>query len=315
MEDQQTDERRAVDWSGIRLFYGIALLGPLLAAGVLLLFTDRLPPVVSSLVIVSAMPAPLVGALLAGRRSGRADLRREVRTALLKPGSTLLLSGAGIMVWAASALALAWILGNVVGLADMGAIAGDVEAVRENIAAQLGAEVASEIDIPPIPALIAVTIAGGLLAGVTINGLLAFGEEYGWRGFLWDRLQGRGRIGTVGVIGGLWGLWHAPLILLVGFNYPEAPVTGVVMMVVFAVAASWPLDELRRASGSPVAPAIFHGALNGMAGLFILLSAGDRLLAPPVGVLGAVAMIPAALIVRRIASKLPDPESSKPLRK
>src|SRR5690606_38362033 len=113
----------------------------------------------------------------------------------------------------------------------------------------------------PFPCSCCSRSVGGVVAGFTINGLFAFGEEYGWRGYLWERLETRGRPATIGAIGALWGLWHAPLILVVGFNYPADRLAGVVAMTAFTVAASWPLDELRRATGSPVAPAILHGAI------------------------------------------------------
>jgi membrane protease YdiL (CAAX protease family) len=78
----------------------------------------------------------------------------------------------------------------------------------------------------------------GIIAGLTLNGLFAFGEEYGWRGYLWDRLANRGRLGSFVCVGSLWGLWHAPLILVVGYNYPDDRLAGIAMMTVFTIAAS-----------------------------------------------------------------------------
>lgn len=141
--------------------------------------------------------------------------------------------------------------------------------------------------------LVLLALAGGIGSGLTVNGLLAFGEEYGWRGYLWERLTAHGRLGTIGGVSVLWGLWHAPLILAVGFNYSDHRFAGVVAMILFTVAASWPLDELRRATGSAVGPAILHGAINGTAGALLLLVGGDRLWAAPTGLLGAVAFLPA----------------------
>lgn len=140
-------------------------------------------------------------------------------------------------------------------------------------------------------------LGGGIIAGLTINGLFAFGEEYGWRGYLWDRLRPRGRMGTIGLVGALWGLWHAPLVVAVGLNYPDDRIAGVAVMTGFTVAASWPLDELRRATGSPVGPAVFHGAINGAAGVLLLLVGGDRIWAAPAGILGAVAFLPAGALL------------------
>lgn len=190
------------------------------------------------------------------------------------------------------------------GIEGAGRIAMDVEDVRANIASLLDADAASTADIPPVPVLMVLAVVGGILAGVTVNGLLAFGEEYGWRGYLWDRLEGRDRLGTILVVGVLWGLWHAPLIVVVGFNYPDHRLAGVVAMIVFAVAASWPLDELRRASGSAVAPAVLRGAINGSAGVVLLVVGGDRLWAAPTGLLGALAFLPAGVIARWTCSRI-----------
>lgn len=75
-------------------------------------------------------------------------------------------------------------------------------------------------------------------------------------------------------------------------------------VIVFAVAASWPLDELRRASGSALAPAVLHGAINGSAGAVLLIVGGDRLWAAPTGLLGALAFLPAGVIARWTCSRI-----------
>src|SRR5574341_682328 len=72
----------------------------------------------------------------------------------------------------------------------------------------------------------------GLIAGVTINAVAGFGEELGWRGFLQKELEPLGFWRSSLLIGVIWGIWHAPIILQ-GYNYPEHPLLGVVMMTVF----------------------------------------------------------------------------------
>ena len=86
--------------------------------------------------------------------------------------------------------------------------------------------------------VIMITIVSGLLAGVTINAVFAFGEEYGWRNYLVDVLREQKFVCASILIGIVWGLWHFPLILL-GHNYPQHSVAGVFMMVVFCVLASF----------------------------------------------------------------------------
>lgn len=78
-------------------------------------------------------------------------------------------------------------------------------------------------------------------AGFTINGLFAFGEEYGWRGVLMDELRPLGTARANVLTGILWGLWHAPIILL-GFNYGQQRILGVLTMAIAAIAA-WSLTR------------------------------------------------------------------------
>jgi membrane protease YdiL (CAAX protease family) len=71
----------------------------------------------------------------------------------------------------------------------------------------------------------------------------------------------------------VWGLWHAPLIAQ-GHNYPEHPWIGVGLMVVFCTLWAPILGWLRSRSGSVIAAAIAHGAINASAGLPLLVIAG-----------------------------------------
>src|SRR5436305_814196 len=59
---------------------------------------------------------------------------------------------------------------------------------------------------------------------------LAFGEQWGWRGYLLPRLLPLGQWPALLLSGAIWGLWHAPVILL-GYNYPQHPILGVLVMV------------------------------------------------------------------------------------
>lgn len=62
-----------------------------------------------------------------------------------------------------------------------------------------------------------------------------FGEEYGWRVYLQDRLFPLlGGYKGVLVLGIIWGLWHAPLIAF-GFNYPGQPILGNILMIILTI--------------------------------------------------------------------------------
>jgi membrane protease YdiL (CAAX protease family) len=123
-----------------------------------------------------------------------------------------------------------------------------------------------------------------VIAGATINAAAALGEELGWRGLLHRELRSVGAVRTSLLTGLLWGLWHAPLIVQ-GHNYPDHPLLGVPMMVLFCMSLSLPMFLLRERADSVLAAAIFHGAVNGSAGLPLLVAIGSDLV---VGVTGAV---------------------------
>ena len=72
--------------------------------------------------------------------------------------------------------------------------------------------------------ILAITVISGLLNGLTINAVFAFGEEIAWRGFLMKEFKGKKFLMAALWIGIIWGFWHAPLILN-GHNYPQHPVT------------------------------------------------------------------------------------------
>jgi uncharacterized protein len=62
-----------------------------------------------------------------------------------------------------------------------------------------------------------------------------FGEEYGWRVYLQDRLFPiLGGYKGVLILGIIWGLWHTPLIL-VGLNFPGQPGLGIILMIISTI--------------------------------------------------------------------------------
>lgn len=129
---------------------------------------------------------------------------------------------------------------------------------------------------PPIPlaAIVALQIVQALTVAVPINSIFAFGEEFGWRGYLLPRLQERfgfwpGMLGH----GAIWGFWHAPLILLTGYNYARHPVLGVFLFVVFCTLAGTLFGWLRLRSGSVFVPTVAHASLNAIAGLPLIVLA------------------------------------------
>ena len=139
--------------------------------------------------------------------------------------------------------------------------------------------------------MIVITIVSGLFAGATINALYAFGEEYGWRNYLVAALKGKKFVFAAIFIGIVWGIWHFPLILL-GHNYPQHNVIGIFMMVIFCVLLSFIETYFVLKAKSVYPAAIFHGTINAVAGLnVILMKGGNDLLNGTQGLSGFVVMV------------------------
>lgn len=138
---------------------------------------------------------------------------------------------------------------------------------------------------------IGITLISGILAGMTINAVFAFGEEIGWRGYLVELFKGQGFIRTSVVTGAIWGLWHAPLILN-GHNYPQHPVAGIFMMVLMCILFTPILLYFRQKSGSVIVAAIMHGTFNGVVGLsnIFVLPFNDLLVGAP-GLAGMLVLL------------------------
>jgi membrane protease YdiL (CAAX protease family) len=145
--------------------------------------------------------------------------------------------------------------------------------------------------------------AGGWLAGATINGFFAFGEELGWRGLMLVETQQWGFWRSNALIGLVWGLWHAPVILM-GYNYPGHPFAGVGMMMLFCLAGSYPLAYVAFKSRSILAPSIFHGNINAIAGGAMLFISEANPLAG--GLVGTVSVLAFGLITLGIVLFDPD---------
>lgn len=144
------------------------------------------------------------------------------------------------------------------------------------------------------------------------NGLLAFGEELGWRGYLLPRLLPLGQWPALLIVGVVWGLWHAPALLL-GFNYPQHHRLGVLVMVGFTVVLGILFGWLRLSTGSIWPSVLAHGAINASAGAVALfVRAGthfDTALVAISGVTGWILpllVIGALVAMRRLPVRRPE---------
>ncbi len=158
----------------------------------------------------------------------------------------------------------------------------------------------------PITALLISQIMSGFLIGPAINTLFALGEELGWRGFLLPRLLPLGQWKALLITGVIWGFWHAPVIIQ-GYNYPEHPYLGVLMMIVFCVLMGIIFGWIYLKTMSPWSAALAHGSLNAWAGLpFIFLMPNfDKAIGGSVLSVTGWLVLGIAIVVLVIAKQLP----------
>jgi membrane protease YdiL (CAAX protease family) len=130
----------------------------------------------------------------------------------------------------------------------------------------------------------------GLIAGITINAVAAFGEELGWRGFLLNQFKEMKFVKAAIIIGFIWGIWHAPLILM-GHNYPQHPQLGVFMMVLLCMFWSPFYLYITLKAKSVIAAAIMHGTMNATVSISIIaITGGDDLTSGIAGAAGFIAL-------------------------
>ncbi|MFP4396279.1 MAG: CPBP family intramembrane glutamic endopeptidase [Anaerolineales bacterium] len=140
--------------------------------------------------------------------------------------------------------------------------------------------------------LIGAQIFQAMLISPVLNSLATFGEEFGWRAYLQPKLMPLGRRRAYLLTGVIWGVWHWPAIAMghnYGFDYPGAPITGILMMIWFCITLGILFGWLADRAASVWPAVIAHGAINGIAGLGMLFAQGqpNPLLGPmPVGLIG-----------------------------
>ena len=127
----------------------------------------------------------------------------------------------------------------------------------------------------PVYLMLIITLVSGLIAGITINAIAAFGEEYGWRNYLVGALREVKFWKAALFIGIVWGLWHFPLILM-GHNYPNEHRWGVLLMVVMCILLGIIELYFVLKSKSMVVAAIMHGTFNAVAGVVIYFTLGGN---------------------------------------
>ena len=131
---------------------------------------------------------------------------------------------------------------------------------RLGFSAADGARLAGSVRALPGPPL-AGFLLQGLLLGPTVGLIGGLGEELAWRGLLYHHLSARGFWRCTLITGLLWALWHLPLTLQ-GYGYPQRPVLGTLVFILYVLAFAPVMTFLRLRGRSVLAPAIFHGTAD-----------------------------------------------------
>ena len=246
--------------------------------------------IVSRIIIgLTYMFTPLIAAVIVDRKFYKTYLilktdRRSILRLIIPPTAVFL-------IFIAILFTSIWLLGNLLHTPGVGELATSLSQVEQQLiqAVGLSPEMVSSADMPPnVLVLAVVSIVGAITAGFTLNAVLAFGEEYGWRGLLWRELEKLGWVKANLITGILWGLWHAPLILQ-GYNYGSSW-WGILAMIIFTTCSSFALSAVRKI-GNVYSASALHGMINGIAmSTVVLFIGGNPMIGGVVGIVGAASV-------------------------
>ena len=155
-----------------------------------------------------------------------------------------------------------------------------------------------------------------VLVAPLMNLVNCFGEEWGWRGFLFPKMrEGRSFVRTAILVGIIWGLWHAPVIAY-GHNYGKVVgtdpwgdiVLAIIGMCVFCIILTFLFGYISEKADSVWPAVLAHGSVNGGAGLGLLFltspEAANAFIGPtPVGIIGAIPFILVAFWIAVVVTK------------
>ena len=166
---------------------------------------------------------------------------------------------------------------------------------------QANAASGAELPSDAVVMMLLAQLPFAVFLGPVLNIFTTFGEEWGWRGYLVPKVSTRlSIVPTLLVTGVIWGLWHAPLTIIghnYGVGYPGWPFAGIAAMCVFCIVLGIFLTYVTVRTGSCLAAAVGHGAVNAFvsAGIMFSVTGGNPFVGPmPVGILGGSAFIVAA---------------------
>jgi membrane protease YdiL (CAAX protease family) len=221
------------------------------------------------------------------------------------------LSGGKVKYWVIFGATLVFIYLAMAGLNVMFGLGQTVDA--RIVMHELAGGQATGLEELPDAAFLLVTGLQSVLLAPFLALLIAFGEEYGWRGYLQSELIKLGKVRGILLVGVIWGLWHAPVIAM-GYNYPDQPILGIPLMTLYTIALAFFFGFAVLVSGSIWLAAWLH-ALNNQVISFLnlmVVRVDDPVLGFGIGVYGLMvwALIVGAILLigRKIWSAPVGPE-------
>ncbi|MEQ3361604.1 CPBP family intramembrane glutamic endopeptidase [Raoultibacter massiliensis] len=255
------------------------------------------PPVAVQLIIGSMMFVPAIGVLIT-----RLVTKEGFKNAMIKPVDFRHTFKYYLIAWfgpAALTIAGAAVYFLIFPSDFDPTMSAAMALLQSSTASQGGAELPADV----MQIILWVQIGVGIVLSPVLNCLTCFGEEWGWRGYLVPKVNERlSFVPTVLVTGVIWGLWHAPLTVIghnYGVGYPGWPFLGIFAMCIFCIVIGTLFSYLSLKAKSCLPAVIGHGAVNGFVGAAALfsLSGGNPFIGPmPIGILGGIGFIVAAIV-------------------
>ncbi len=266
--------------------YLVYVLFQLVLATSLLFVSNQMYQIAASALIQILLLGMLVFIVILRLVSGREAFQRAG------------LQGGKLRYWLGFGLLIVVIYAVMTGLDALFGL-GQAVNVKEVLSQAAGGQT-SGLDTIPDFALLLLIGAQSVILGPILGLPIAFGEEYGWRGYLQGELVKMGKVKGILLVGVIWGLWHAPIIAM-GHNYPGRPVEGIIMMTLYTIALGFVFGYAVLKSGSVWLAAFLH-ALNNQLVAFLMAMVyrpDDRFLSFSIGIYGLViwAVVVAAILV------------------
>ena len=124
----------------------------------------------------------------------------------------------------------------------------------------------------------------------------AFGEEWGWRGYMMPKLtELMGKPLAIIVGGILWGLWHAPLTIAghnFGVDYDFFPWLGILLMCIFCTFMNAFLTLLTEKTKSIYPASFCHMINNNCGGMIFIALFGNEAFIEKISAVNAVTLMP-----------------------